>query len=143
MTRPTTISPDKLRAYRATQYCISAGDDAIVLRIGEHSPPAAALFAAQGVPCGAFITAYNPRGTLQPEAANAAAHVRLLKRLFGLGITTIEGAGGEPGSDWTPERSVMALGLDLDASRAVGCEFDQDAIVWLGADAIPQLVLLR
>jgi hypothetical protein len=139
MTRPTAISPDKLRAYQATHYRIGAGDDAIVLRIGEHSPPAAALFAAQGVSCGAFITAYNPRGTLQPEAANAAA----LARLLGLGITTIEGAGGEPGSDWTPERSVMALGLDLDASRAVGCEFDQDAIVWLGADAIPQLVLLR
>jgi hypothetical protein len=143
MTRFTDIAPDKLRAYRATQYCIGAGDDAVVLRIGERSSSAATLFAASGVNCGAFITAYNPRGTLQPEAANAAAHARLLERLLGLGITTIEGAGGEPGSDWTPERSVMALGLDLDAARAVGCEFDQDAIVWLGADAIPQLVLLR
>jgi hypothetical protein len=143
MTRSTEISADKLRAYRATQYRIGAGDDAIVLRIGEHSPPAAALFAVHGVSCGAFITACNPRGTLHSEAANDAAHARLRERLLGLGLAVIEGAGGEPGSDWTPERSVMALDLDLDAARAVGCEFDQDAIVWLGADAVPQLVLLR
>ena len=143
MTRPTDIPPDKLRAYLATAYCIGAGDGAVVMRIGEPSASVAALLAARGVTCGAFVTAFNPRGTLQSDAANEAAHARLLTRLQELGIEGVEGEGGEPGSDWKPERSVMAIGLALEPARALGVEFDQDAIVWVGADAVPQLVLLR
>ena len=30
-----------------------------------------------------------------------------------------------------------------DIVLTIGTQFDQDAIVWVGADAIPQLILLR
>ena len=44
---------------------------------------------------------------------------------------------------WPAERSHFALGLGLEAARAIGTDLDQDAIVWVGADAIAQLILLR
>ena len=55
----------------------------------------------------------------------------------------IEGSGSEEGTDWPSERSYFALGLGLEAASKIGTEADQDAIVWVGADAVPQLILLR
>ena len=52
-------------------------------------------------------------------------------------------AGGEKGTDWAAEESYFALGLALETAKAMGTHFDQDAIVWVGADAEPQLILLR
>jgi len=41
------------------------------------------------------------------------------------------------------ERSVFAYGMDKASACALGRQFRQDAIVWVGPDAVPQLVLLR
>ncbi len=54
----------------------------------------------------------------------------------------IEGMGIDPSGKWPAEKSFLALGLDLETSRALGREFGQNAIVWAGADAIPRLILL-
>jgi hypothetical protein len=35
------------------------------------------------------------------------------------------------------------LGLSLEAAKALGKKYDQNAVVWCGPDAIPELVLLR
>jgi hypothetical protein len=59
------------------------------------------------------------------------------------GLGAIEGSGSEEGAEWPAEKSWFALGLQLDPARALGRHFDQDAIVWVGADAVPQLILLR
>ena len=147
MDETTQIQPDKVRAYLATDYRLGHAAQDIVLTIGQRSERLAALFAAKGVNCGAFLTAYNPRGTLQPEAANHLAHAQLATQLEQLGHEVIAGsgsaAGGEKGADWAAEESYFALGLALEPAKAMGTHFDQDAIVWVGADAEPQLILLR
>ena len=53
------------------------------------------------------------------------------------------GAGRDLAGTWPEESSFVVLGLDLDAARALGREFSQNAIVWAGNDAVPRLVLLR
>ena len=147
MAETTQIHPDKIRAYLATDYRLGHAAQDIVLTIGKRSERLAALFAAKGVNCGAFLTAYNPRGTLQPEAANHLAHAQLATQLEQLGHEVIAGsgsaAGSERGSDWAAEESYFALGMALEPAKAMGTHFDQDAIVWVGADAVPQLILLR
>ena len=143
MAETTQIHPDKVRAYLATGYRLGHAAQDIVLTIGKRSDRLAALFAAKGVNCGAFLTAYNPRGTLQPEAANHLAHAQLATQLEQLGHEVIAGAGSEKGTDWPAEKSYFALGLALEPAKAMGTHFDQDAIVWVGADAEPQLILLR
>ena len=38
---------------------------------------------------------------------------------------------------------MLALGLALEHAKAIARRFEQNAIVWAAADAIPRLVLLR
>ena len=139
----TQISTDKIRAYEATNYRLGHSNDDIVLNIGKPSPRLLELFNENGVSCGAFLTGYNPQGAQQSDAANDLAHLRLAKDLTGLGVQFIEGSGGTECTDWPAERSFFALGLSLETATKIGIDADQDAIVWVDADAIPQLILLR
>ena len=127
----------------ATGYRIGHTSKDIVLTIGKHLERLAALFDVKGVDCGAFITAYNPLGNVQSDTANDQAHVELAAKLKALGLHTVEGSGSEEGTDWPSEKSYFALGLALEPAKEIGTHFDQDAIVWVGADAVPQLILLR
>ena len=143
MSKTTQIHPDKLRAYEATDYRLGHTDQDIVLTIRKRSERLATLFAELGVNCGAFLTAYNPQGTIQSNAANAQGHEELVSKLEELGLQAIEGSGSEEGTEWPVEKSYFAFGLALEPAKEIGVYFDQDAIVWVGADAVPQLILLR
>ena len=143
MSETTQIHPDKVRAYLATDYRLGHSDQEIVLTIGQHSPRLAVLFNSNNVNCGAFITAYNPQGNIQSEAANALGHAELASKLQELGLKAIEGSGSEESTEWPAEKSYFALGMALEPAKAIGTHFNQDAIVWVGTDAVPQLILLR
>jgi len=143
MPKTTQIHPDKVRAYLATDYRLGHTNQDVVLTIGKYSERLAALFAGSGVNCGAFLTAYNPRGTVQSDEANEQAHTQLAAKLQKLRVHAIEGSGSEEGTEWPAEKSYFALGLALEPAKAIGIHFDQDAIVWVGTDAVPQLILLR
>jgi hypothetical protein len=143
MTDATQIHPDKLRAFRNTSYRLGHTEHDIVLKVEQYSPRLAELYKTRGVTCGAFITAYNPRSTVRADDANHLAHAQLAARLQSLGVDVIEGSGSEEGTAWPAERSYFALGLTLELAQSVGTQFDQDAVVWTGSDAIPQLILLR
>ena len=139
----TKISAEKIRAYVATDYRLGHSNDDIILNVGKYEPRLLELFNENGVSCGAFLTAYNPQGTQQSDAANDLAHAKLTQDLTDLGLGMIEGSGSEEGTDWPSERSYFALGLSLEAASKMGTEANQDAIVWVGSDAVPQLILLR
>ena len=143
MAETTQIHPEKVKAFKATAYRLGHTAQDIVLTIGKRSDRLAAMFAAKGVNCGAFLTAYNPRSTIQPDEVNDRAHAQLAAKLQELGLQAIEGSGSEEGTDWPAEKSYFALGLALEPAKAIGTHFDQDAIVWVGPDAVPQLILLR
>ena len=143
MAETTQIHPHKVRAYLATDYRLGHTSQDIVLTIGQRSERLAALFAGSGVNCGAFLTAYNPPGSAQPDAANDQGHAELGGRLRALGLQIIESSGSEVGSDWPAEKSYFALGLALEPAKSIATHFDQDAIVWADSDATAQLILLR
>jgi hypothetical protein len=143
MSETTQIHPDKVRAYLATDYRLGHTEESITLTIGQRSERLAILFAASGVDCGAFLTAYNPRGSIQSDAANERGHAELARLVRQQGLSALEGSGSEEGTDWPSEKSWFVLGLQLDPAKALGRRFDQDAIVWVGADVVPQLILLR
>ena len=137
------IPTDKITAYRATDYRFGHGPDRITLHIGTQSDALARLYASSGYACGVFITAYNQLGHAQSLEANEAAHARLGAELNALAIEVIEGAGADPTGAWPDEKSFFALGVELEAARTLGLRYHQDAIVWVGRDAIPILVVLR
>ena len=139
----TGIAPELVAAYRATEYRVGSGRDAFVLRIDARSEPLARLYGACGASCAAFMTACNPHSRVQAAEANRAAIARLREVLGASACRLIEGAGVDPSGVWPAEASVLALGLGLEDAKALGRRFDQNAIVWAAADAIPRLVLLR
>jgi hypothetical protein len=137
------INIDKILAYQATYYRFGCGQGEIVLKIGQHSSQLETLFDHYLVNCGTFITAFNPRGTIQSDQANEWAHIELLQHLEVLNLQCIEGTGSDAHSEWPAEQSYFALGVELEPAKQIGRHFNQDAIVWVGADVVPQLVLLR
>lgn len=137
------IPTDKITAYLATDYRFGHGLDRITLRIDTPSEALKRLYASSGYACGVFITAYNPLGQVRSHAVNEVAHARLGAELHALAIEVMEGAGADPTGAWPEEKSVFVLGVDLEAAQTLGIRYHQDAIVWVGRDAIPILVLLR
>lgn len=138
-----TTSPELLAAYLATDYCVSrSGDPPITLRIGQRCGAVAAMFQVAGERTALFITAYNPFSVPTSDVENQAAHAHLRDRLLHMTKRVRSGEGRARDGAWPPEPSFMALGIDYDTACALGREFCQNAIVFVGADAVPALVIL-
>lgn len=138
------IPPEKIKAYLDTHYRFGQGVDLTTLRIDMHAETLLQLYASSGCACGVFITAYNPYGDKLSSKANEVAHAHLGEELKTLAQgRVIDGAGADPTGDWPEEKSFFVLGVDLDAARELGIRYKQDAIVWVGEDAVPKLILLR
>ena len=74
---------------------------------------------------------------------NEDANLALMKKIVSIGLVPKKGLGKDPSGEWRGEESVFVLGLDFDTTNALGREFQQNAAVWAGPDAVPQLLLLR
>lgn len=139
----TTIDKSKIDAYLQTDYCVGIGHVLFVLRIGVHSKELERMYQDTGQNCAVFITAFNPLGTQQSDEANIAAHERLGSHLRALTNFVIEGEGVDPDRKWPAERSFLVIGINRETSVAFGQRTNQDAVVWAGPDAVPELLLLR
>lgn len=138
----TSITAATLRAYRETEYHVG-GDRPFVLRIGEFSPQLQAGHERFGVCCSGFLTAWNPGSEPADEADNRRRQRALRRTLQGFGLYFCDGIGVHPSNDWPGEESVLVWGLSLGTARRIGRRFEQNAVVWSNAGAIPQLILLR
>jgi len=138
----TCLPESLISAYRATRYRVFASPD-FELAVGQRSNALADLYRTHAVDSAAFLTAWNPEGNLQNETANREAFARLQERVISLSVKVISGFGEDPDGAWAGEESLLALGLGRETSCDIGAEFRQNAIVWAGADAVPELILLR
>lgn len=138
----TTIDAAMIQAYRATEYRV-LGDEPFILRIGQSCDALAALHKRHRIDCSAYITACNPYSQQFDEVANAGRHADLGHELRKRSLTALEGIGQHPSNQWPGEASYLILGLTLEAAKSLGTRLEQNAIVWSGTDAIPQLILLR
>lgn len=136
------ISPETIQAYRETEFRVDS-DTPLTLRIAEPNDGLFGLFKANRSDTCAFVTACNPLGQLLGESENAQLHDQLAHELRFRSLSFIHGEGKHPVGDWPGEPSFLIFGLSLEAARSLGKRFEQNAIVWCGPDAIPQLVLLR
>lgn len=139
----TQVSAELIEAYRGAEYRIGTGGRAFSIWVGARSTPLASLLELSGVDGGGFITAANPRSMLWHPGANCAAHEQLRAALTPLAMRLIEAEGLDPAGDWPPEPGFLALGLSRPELILIGREFGQNAVVWTGAEAVPELVLLR
>ena len=144
------IDTDLEAAYRATDYVVEllsgkgqdAGVDPIVLKIDSASRELRALHRRHGVDCSCFITACNPFSRPLDEESNLYRQEALAVELRRRSLGFLPGEGLHPSNGWPPEPSFLVLGLALEASKNLGRHFEQNAIVWAGADAVPKLVMI-
>jgi hypothetical protein len=136
------LSPSLIAAYRETEYRVTA-DRPFVLRIDEPCAELLALYKTSKLACATFITACNPFSQAVSHAQNTERQNELAKELRRRSLTFLEGVGKHPSGDWPGESSFLVLGLSLEAAKSLGQQYEQNAIVWCGADAVPKLVLLK
>ncbi|MBX7492062.1 DUF3293 domain-containing protein [Qipengyuania sp. 1NDW9] len=138
----TKLPKELISAYQLTDYVVFT-DPEIWLHIEHHNPQLAKLLSEHGCSAAAFITAFNPFGEQLSETENQQANDRLEVHLKKLELIYFEGEGRGSEGDWPPEPSFLVLGIDREEASNLGRIFQQNAIVWAGAGANPELILLR
>ena len=140
-------SDQLIAAYRSANYRVESSCETFVLRIDVgHSEPLARLFAASGRHCAAFVTAFNPLGTLQTFEANQAASARLAGRLGQLARgegRVFAGAGSDLSGTWPEEKSFLVLGLGSRCGARTRADSTRMQSYGLGTMPDRRLVLLH
>lgn len=136
------INAETVQAYMETEYRV-LGDAPFVIRVGERCPELAAAHKRHRVDCSAFITACNPLSQALDDLANSERHAALGRELRQRSLVFVEGVGQHTSNQWPGETSFLVLGLTLEAAKTLGSRWEQNAIIWIGGDAVPQLILLR
>ena len=132
------IPSNLLHAYLTTEYHVT--DLTLIIRINQLHPDLDKFLERHACIAWAFITAYNPASNILPEEQNITRHQMLVEDLAE--YTCFEGYGVGTDPQWKPERSLLVLGIDQDAVKAIGKKYGQNAIVVGNAGGAATLVLL-
>jgi hypothetical protein len=138
----TILNQDLISAYEATDFHVKAEPE-FTLKIGQVSNELNALFKQNNIFNASFITAWNPYSNSLSDEENQARNNELKNELNIQSLKFIDGFGQDPLGQWAGEDSFLVLGISLEASKKLGLQFKQNAIVWSDKNAIPQLILLR
>lgn len=136
------LDQDLISAYEVTNFHVKA-EPAFTLNVGKGSQELKALLKKNNVTSAAFITAWNPYSKSLSDKENQARNDQLKNELIIRSLKLIDGFGQDPLGQWSGEDSFLVLGIDLEASKTLGIQFEQNAIVWSDSDAVPELILLR
>jgi hypothetical protein len=137
------LPEELIAAYLKAEYRAVVHGAAITLRIGAQSRGILSLFEQSKTNCAAFITAENPFSAPQTSETNAERQGKLRADLQSLGVPFFEGEGQGEDTSWPPEASYLVLSMGRQEAHDLGRKYEQNAVVWVGADAFPELLLLR
>ena len=127
--------------YKNAEYVVFA-DPEFVMLVDKYSAALKNLMTEKQFNQAAFITAYNPYSDRLEEVENHQRQTTLIKELTNLGLEVIQGIGRDKEIEWPGEKSVLVLNVSKDTANNLGNKYGQNAIIWVGEEAIPQLVLL-
>jgi hypothetical protein len=136
------IPLDTLKAYRHAAYRVLHLKP-FELNIGGVSQSLLGLYNRRNFSTSAFLTAYNPQGVLCSNSKNKAAQSNLVDYLIKRSVDFIDGISIDKKGRWPNENSVLALDVTIEDATMIGLNYNQNAFVWMGEDAKPELILLR
>jgi hypothetical protein len=137
----SSIDTATIQAYLKTDFHVHS-EASFTLHVGEFCPELDALCQRHGISASAYVTAYNPRSIAADEDFNTGRQGLLLRELELRELRWMDSVGQHPSNYWPPEPSVLVLGIFLAAAKDLGRQFEQNAILWISPDAVPQLILL-
>jgi hypothetical protein len=140
----SAIPQDLIQEYITTDFCVDT-ETPFVLKIGKRNENLLPLYQYNNCECAAFLTAFNPYSQAANPVDNEAQQMALHKQLIDLDLKTINGAGKDPKGVHPAELSFLVLGaaLSLEMAKQLAETYKQNAFVWCGSDAVPELVLMR
>ncbi len=143
-TEPTVISPELLAIYRGSDYRVTdEGGREFVMHVDQPSPTLGALMARYGARSAVFVSAYNPASEPRTEAENRAAQARLEQEVVAQGCRIFQGVGEDPDGGCPGEPCLLVFDWPREKVLALGRAYGQNALLWVGTDAVPRLVLTR
>jgi hypothetical protein len=142
MVNPEIKLMQLIDAYTATSYVVLQNGEAFTLRVGERSSVLDQLLASHRKQTAAFMTASNPYSSARSESENVEANVRLRADLMKVSIALLEGYGQGEDGEWPAEQSFLAVGITRNDAEAIGRRYQQNAILWIGPNRVPELAIL-
>ena len=136
------MATDLQAAYQNAEYRVPDRPE-LLLRIGEANPALLAAHQQHGVSSSLFLTAWNPYSQSLQPSENHLRQQQLVAQLDARGLTYWLGVGVDPQGKWPGEDSLLIFGVTREEAIALGHQFEQNAVVWSGRDAVPQLVMLH
>ena len=137
----TRATPEQVAAYEKARYVV-LGEPELLIRVGVPNPDLDELLQAEGAASAAYLTAANPRGEPRTRWQNEIANAALVQSQSEAGFACFEGEGRDPRGRWTPERSVLVVGISRADAEAVARAFEQNAFLFVERGRAPELVLL-
>ncbi|NJK54691.1 MAG: DUF3293 domain-containing protein [Pleurocapsa sp. SU_5_0] len=117
-------------AYEQAIYEVYYGQETIKIYIGEYCRSLDYLIAKCDYPAWALITAANPYSQPLSELENQQRQQKLIEYLQELPWSWLDALGKDRTGVWTPEPSLLLLGIDRIEAIAVGRKFEQNALVY-------------
>ena len=143
--RPSQLPAELVQAYRAAWYDVVLPSHSAVctLQVDVPSPALLQVMQQRGVNHACLLTACNPQGLALSPPDNEAHMQALRHALLQEGWTWAPALGRDPLNQWPGEDSLLIWHMDTAQSRAWGQRWEQNAVLTVGRDAVPNLLLLR
>ncbi|GEM_PF-2508341 len=133
------ISRETEAAYRNTNYVVPMPDKNIVLHVGVASDEIRQLLTDAGASSAVFMTAHNPFGVFLDETENTAANRSLQQDLDVRFDNVLHCYGASPCEEYR-EDSLLAFPVSRAQAIELCCQYEQNAVLFIGADGVPELV---
>jgi hypothetical protein len=129
-------------AYQEAIYEVYLGKETIKLFIDKHNLVLDRLLKTYDCYTWALITAHNPYSQCLSALENQQRHQSLIEFVPALNLTIFDAVGKAKNSAWTPEQSILIVGIKLAEAIALGQQFQQNAIVYGELGQSTQLIWL-
>ncbi|WP_313569514.1 DUF3293 domain-containing protein [Comamonas terrigena] len=142
---PTLLPAALVQAYRQAWYDVAlpARATASRLQVDVHSPALQQAMRQCGARQACLLTACNPLGAALSPTDNERRMQALRAALQQDGWSWAPALGHDPQGQWPGEDSLLVWHMAPTQSRAWGRHWEQNAVLTVGSDAIPRLLLLR
>ena len=139
----TTTEINRLTlAYKQTVYEVYDRQSTIQIYVGEYNPQLNQLLMDHNCYSWTIVTAVNPYSQCLTSSENQQRQQKLSDYFQPQKFTTFAAAGVDRTGIWTPEPSLLILGIDRSEAVAVGTLFEQNALVLGTIDGVPELLWL-
>ena len=126
--------------YQNAKYVVLSSPS-IEFSIGQETIPLDQLLTKYQQSTACFITACNPWGKDLGKDMNHTKMAELEKDLIKAELPYLHSYGGNSEGTWK-EESFLIIGIDKQVASQLGRQYEQNAIIWVVKEQVPELIWL-